>query len=159
MEHVRPATRDDLAVVQALLDAAWDEAAGARGAALYREAGPSAGTGHTPPTRAEDHLAPWAPGDRPAMTLLGLYEEAVVGLAAACGEPGGLGQLLGCWVEPEARGVGVGTALVTGLVGWLEGQGCRGIDAAALPGDRSTKQLLEAAGFSARLLVLHRPPG
>jgi hypothetical protein len=35
-------------------------------------------------------------------------------------------------------------------------KGCRDVDALALPGDRLTKQRLEAAGFTARLLVLNR---
>ena len=35
-------------------------------------------------------------------------------------------------------------------------RGCSDIDALALPGDRSSKQRLEAAGFVARLLTLNR---
>jgi hypothetical protein len=42
-------------------------------------------------------------------------------------------------------------------VTWCRQQGCRDIDALALPGDRSSKQRLEAAGFVARLLTLNRP--
>jgi hypothetical protein len=43
------------------------------------------------------------------------------------------------------------------LVEWCTERGCRDIDAPALPGDRLSKQRLEAAGFTARLLVLNRP--
>jgi hypothetical protein len=41
-------------------------------------------------------------------------------------------------------------------VAWCTAEGCCDIDALALPGDRSTKQRLEAAGFTARLLILNR---
>jgi hypothetical protein len=44
-------------------------------------------------------------------------------------------------------------------VGWCVAAGCEEVDALALPGDRSTKQRLEAAGFSARLLTLSRRLG
>jgi GNAT superfamily N-acetyltransferase len=59
-------------------------------------------------------------------------------------------------VETGARGVGVGTALMDAAVAWCTERGCSGVDALALPGDRTTKQRLEAAGFSARLLTLSR---
>jgi hypothetical protein len=42
------------------------------------------------------------------------------------------------------------------MVTWCQGRGCVDIDALALPGDRSSKQRLEAAGFVARLLTLSR---
>ena len=41
-------------------------------------------------------------------------------------------------------------------VAWCTEQGCDAVDALALPGDRTTKQRLEAAGFTARLLTLSR---
>jgi hypothetical protein len=41
-------------------------------------------------------------------------------------------------------------------VAWCVERQCLDIDALALPGDRSTKQRLEAAGFTARLLTLNR---
>lgn len=61
-----------------------------------------------------------------------------------------------CYVEPAGRKVGVGTALLDALTGWFGDQGCTALDAPALPGDRESKQLYEAAGLSARLLVLRR---
>ena len=44
-------------------------------------------------------------------------------------------------------------------VEWCTARGCTDVDALALPGDRSTKQRLEAAGFTARLLTLSRRLG
>ena len=61
-----------------------------------------------------------------------------------------------CYVEAGPRGVGVGTALMEAVVAWCGDRDCQDIDALALPGDRSTKQRLEAAGFTARLLTLNR---
>jgi GNAT superfamily N-acetyltransferase len=60
------------------------------------------------------------------------------------------------YVIPEARAVGVGEAVLDDLVGWCRERGCAGVDVPALPGARETKNFLEAAGFSARLLVMHR---
>jgi GNAT superfamily N-acetyltransferase len=103
--------------------------------------------------------------DQPDRVLLvGLFDEVVVGLAAgrvAVDRAAGpvadrIGHVDCCYVESGARGVGVGEGLIGGLLGWFGEQGCTGVDALALPGDRSTKQLLESAGFKARLLVLHR---
>jgi GNAT superfamily N-acetyltransferase len=60
------------------------------------------------------------------------------------------------YVVPEARGVGVGEALLDDLLRWCGERGCDGVDVPALPGARETKNFLEAAHFSARLLVMHR---
>ena len=61
------------------------------------------------------------------------------------------------WVDEAARAVGVGEALLAGLVDWARAAGCESIDAYALPGERITKNFFEAAGFKARLLtVSHR---
>jgi GNAT superfamily N-acetyltransferase len=92
--------------------------------------------------------------------MVGEYEGAVVGLLAVTAAPGPRGVTNGliacCYVETGARGVGVGTALMDAAVAWCSDRGCAGIDALALPGDRTTKQRLEASGFTARLLTLSR---
>ncbi|MGH9069756.1 MAG: GNAT family N-acetyltransferase [Acidimicrobiales bacterium] len=61
------------------------------------------------------------------------------------------------YVEPRARGVGVGEAVMECLVVWFTDQGCAGVDAMALPGNREVKAFLESSGFKARLIVLYRP--
>ena len=61
-----------------------------------------------------------------------------------------------CYVEPEARGVGVGRGAARRPRGVVRGVGCRGVDISALPGDRETKNFLEASGFKARLITMHR---
>jgi GNAT superfamily N-acetyltransferase len=94
--------------------------------------------------------------------LVGTIDDEVVGLAIgridAVGETS-VGVLDACYVEPEARGVGVGRALLDELVSWFGVSGCRGVDVAALPGDRGTKNFFEAAGFKARLITMHRALG
>ncbi|HZT67625.1 MAG TPA: GNAT family N-acetyltransferase [Acidimicrobiales bacterium] len=60
------------------------------------------------------------------------------------------------YVEPEARGVGLGEAMLDALVGWFSEQGCSAVDAVALPGVREAKQFFEEAGLVARLIVMHR---
>ena len=94
--------------------------------------------------------------------LVGEFEGAVVGVlgvvtAATAGER--RGRVECCYVEAAARGVGVGTSLMDAAVAWCAAAGCGEVDALALPGDRSTKQRLEAAGFTARLLTLSRRLG
>ena len=153
MEGVRTAEPGDLERCTELLSAAR-RAAGGRGAGL-----PGA------PLAGPDTVADWLVDGPSRLVLVGTFQGAVVGLAtghvASEGPGEGAGRRLGtidcCYVEPAARDVGVGGAMMTELVGWFGRQGCTGIDAPALPGDRETKRLYEAAGFKARLLVLHRP--
>jgi GNAT superfamily N-acetyltransferase len=92
--------------------------------------------------------------------LVGTVDDAVVGLALGRIDPVGeasLGIIDACYVEPEARGVGVGRVLLDDLMAWFTSSGCRGVDVTALPGDRATKNFLEGSGFKARLLTMHRP--
>lgn len=108
---------------------------------------------------AEDLLARWAVHEAPAGLFVGEFEDAVVGvLAVAALDMSGQrrGRIECCYVEEGARGVGVGTALMDAAVAWCDAAGCIEVDALALPGDRATKQRLEAAGFTARLLTLSR---
>jgi GNAT superfamily N-acetyltransferase len=100
-----------------------------------------------------------APGDETHL-MVGEYDAVVVGLLAVtvAAAAGGrrTGRIECCYVETGARGVGVGTALMDAAVLWCAGRGCTDMDAIALPGDRTTKQRLEATGFTARLLTLNR---
>jgi len=60
------------------------------------------------------------------------------------------------FVEPEARDVGVGEAIMDFVLHWSAAQGVSGIDAVALPGDRATKNFFERFGLTARAIVVHR---
>lgn len=90
------------------------------------------------------------PGVKVAVATL---DEVVVGLGL-CKRDGSIGTILGCYVEPEARGVGCGQGLVRFLVEWLRDAGATRVDAIALPGDRLTKQLLESGGLKARRITM-----
>ena len=42
------------------------------------------------------------------------------------------------------------------VLAWAGEQGCVGVDALALPGDRATKNFFETFGLVARAIVVHR---
>jgi GNAT superfamily N-acetyltransferase len=152
METTRPAHEDDRAVCLGLLTQALADTGARRGGAML--------VGGTTP---DELLSRWLHRDpSDAILFVGEFAHAVVGLAAAVTFTRGAtsvrsGRIECCYVEDGARGVGVGSALTESVVAWCTEQGCRDIDACALPGDRHSKQRLEAAGFTARLLVLNRP--
>ncbi len=152
MELARAARTEDRQACTRLLSQALVAAASMRGgAALVGDA--------TTMTLLER----WTGADASAHLMVGEYAGVVVGLGAvaAVAGPGGLtnGRIECCYVESGARGVGVGTALMAAAVSWCSERGCDTVDALALPGDRTTKQRLEAAGFTARLLILSRRLG
>ncbi len=149
MELARPARAEDRQACTRLLAQALVAAESMRGgAALVGDA--------TTVTLLER----WSRSGGAADLKVGEYESAVVGLLAvtAAEGPGHVtnGFVECCYVEPGARGVGVGTALMESAVAWCAERGCAAVDALALPGDRTTKQRLEASGFTARLLTLNR---
>jgi GNAT superfamily N-acetyltransferase len=150
MEEVRLAATDDGPRLAVLLAQSLGDLAFLRG-------GPTL----VGPLTADELLGRWLAPESATSVFVGSYEDAVVGLLAVTtftrpGAAGPSGRIEWCYVEEDARGVGVGTALMEAAVAWCAELGCVDIDALALPGDRSTKQRLEAAGFTARLLVLNR---
>ena len=64
------------------------------------------------------------------------------------------------YVLPDARGVGLGEALMEMALAWATEAGAAGVDSVALPGDRVTKNFFERFGLTARALQVHRrlPP-
>jgi len=148
MELARPAIAADRQACTRLLSQALVAAASMRGGtALVGDA--------TPVTLLER----WTHPGEAVHLAVGEYEGVVVGLlavAATARDGGQTGVVECCYVETAARGVGVGTALLEAAVEWSRAWGCTDMDALALPGDRTTKQRLEAAGFTARLLTLNR---
>jgi GNAT superfamily N-acetyltransferase len=151
VERARPATEADRAACGRLLAEALAGAASMRG-------GPALVGRATP----DDLLARWSDGVLHAGLFVGEFEGAVVGLLGVVAEGAGdecRGRIECCYVEEGARSVGVGAALTDAAVSWCAAAGCAEVDALALPGDRLTKQRLEAAGFTARLLTLSRRLG
>ncbi|MGH8982159.1 MAG: GNAT family N-acetyltransferase [Acidimicrobiales bacterium] len=177
MEGTRPVSPEDLPQCERLLDTALRAVVRQRGGlrALADLARPGTGTdthgaegeargrdivesGAADGTLAATLLSTWTHGGTHRL-LAGTVDGEIVGLAAGhCAPSGGdsVGVVDCVYVEAAARGVGVGTAMAEALLEWFGAQGCRGVDAPALPGDRESKQLFESLGLSARLLVLHR---
>jgi GNAT superfamily N-acetyltransferase len=155
MESVRPATKQDAEACGELCEHALAEISGVRGGPLFarRETG----------ILAKALLRPGGLDrilyDRQRLVVVGLIDDLVVGLAVARSEPVGetnLGVIEAYYVERDARGVGVGAAMLESVISWLGTKGCRAVDAQALPGDRRMKSFFEAAGFKARLITMHK---
>jgi ribosomal protein S18 acetylase RimI-like enzyme len=151
MEAARPATAADVPALAALAEAAADELGPTRGGAVFlaREA-PARGT-----ERFVEALA-----DTGRLVVAGTVDGAVVGYGTVRLESLRDGALLGViddlFVLPDARGVGVGEAVANLLIDFCEKEGCTGIDAVALPGNRHTKNFFETFGMVARAIVVHR---
>jgi GNAT superfamily N-acetyltransferase len=155
VEAARPALPGDLPACTRLLEEARDRLIELRG-------GPELLAACTLPPAPEPVGEQWVT-DRwrgpQGVLLVGTIDGVVVGLGAGRVATHGaarVGTIDCCYVEPAARGVGVGGSLAESLVRWFVAKGCAAVDAAALPGDRGVKQLFESQGLSARLLVLHR---
>ena len=77
--------------------------------------------------------------DKDRLHLVGIYEGEIVGLAYRPPEDSPverLGVLEICYVEPAARGVGVGESLLEAVSRWVSSSGGTGTEARARPGDR-----------------------
>jgi ribosomal protein S18 acetylase RimI-like enzyme len=139
---VRPATPDDDARLEQLVADAIAEQSEGRGGSIW--------------SRREALREP--AGE--TLRLVGTIDGTAVGYASVGIEPLWDGALLGVitaiFVEPGAREVAVGEALLDEVIAWCRARGCVGIDAHALPGNRETKNFFETFGFTARLLVVHR---
>ena len=95
-----------------------------------------------------------------AFVAVGTFDDAVLGFVVVVLESlrdgSRLGRVTDLYVEPEARAVGVGEALIDAAVACCVEAGCIGVDAVALPGDRAAKNFFEQHAFTARALVMHR---
>jgi GNAT superfamily N-acetyltransferase len=153
IEAARPASSDDLPRLAELARAAIEELRATKGGEVWarREA-------RQEPLEA-NLAADLDRGD--AMVLAGTIDDAVVGYAVAVIEQlfdgRDLARLTDVYVEPEARGVGVGEMLLDAIVEWASDRHCVGIDSLALPGNRETKNFFESFGLVARAIVVHRP--
>jgi GNAT superfamily N-acetyltransferase len=100
---------------------------------------------------------------RGSLALLGLLEGVPVGLVLADTRQLDASSLVASiqvlYVEPLAREVGVGEALMDATTKWAKREGATGMDIPVLPGMRAPKSFLESSGFVARLLVMHKHLG
>lgn len=152
------ATADDLGAVVPLARQATAELTPLRGGGIWcrREA-------RSEPV--DGALAEVLSGRTPdTSAVVGTIDGTVVGYGISRLERLHDGELLAVvsdlYVDPEARGVGVGEAMMDLLVADARTAGAVGIDALALPGDRATKNFFETFGLTARAIVVHRalPP-
>ena len=152
MESVRPAVAEDLTRLTALARAAIDELADEKGGIVWRRH--AARREPLEEGLAED----LARAD--TQVLVGTIDDAVVGYSVTTVETlfdnGALAVVRDLFVEPEARGVGVGAAVMEAILAWAGERGCIGVDALALPGGRATKNFFESFGLVARAIVVHR---
>lgn len=151
MEAARLATETDLRDMAGLVRDAIAELAPTRGGAVWK-----AQESRQEPI--EDNLRRLL--DQPDVRVLaGTIDGVILGYAVAHVEPlqdaTRLGVIDDIYVDPGARAVGLGEAMMVDLIAWCEEQGCFGMDAMALPGHRSTKNFFEDSGFTARKLVMH----
>jgi GNAT superfamily N-acetyltransferase len=153
VEGARPAGHSDVARLVTLGRQAAAELTPMRGGRLWfaREA------------RAEplDDAFPALLDRDDTCVVAGTIDEVVIGFGVGRLERLRDGRLLGIvdelFVEPGARSIGVGEAIVDQLLEFFAGHACIGVDALALPGNRATKNFFEQHGFVARSIVMHRP--
>ena len=152
MEAARPAAPDDVDRLADLVAEAVGEQAEGRGGRIWAQREARALPAHESLRAALD--------DPDHLVLAGTIDETVIAYAVARVERLRTGALLGVvediYVEPEARAVGVGEALMDRVVDWCRLRGCTGVDALALPGNRHTKNFFERFGLTARAIVVHR---
>jgi GNAT superfamily N-acetyltransferase len=148
IEAARPAVAGDLPAMVALHRAATEELRAERGGGVWAR------------QTARDGEAPFDLDDPAQRVLAGTIDATVVGYARVVAQRltdgGELAVLTDIFVEPDAREVGVGEALLDAAIEWARDRGCIGIDSVALPGMRATKNFFEAAGLVARAIVVHR---
>ena len=151
METARPAAEGDLEDLVVLWRHAVEELDGQRGGwalagSLYR---------------ADLEAFLRASLDDPDQFLaVGLIDDVPVGVASLRAERDRrepLGWLELIYVEPNARQVGVADVMLALVTARCREWGMAGLDAPALPGNRSAKSFFETQGMQARLLTMHRP--
>lgn len=145
-EFVRRATADDVSVL-AVLDNAYRSAVG-----KTERGGAQLLAGLEPVHREEWHRR--LHDDSWVVTVAGV-ESVVLGMGAAhLPSSMSTARITTLWVEPDAREIGLGEALLAELMSSARRLGAQRIEAVALPGDRETKNLYERAGLVARLIVV-----
>lgn len=162
----RVATEADLIVLAALADAFRVEQRLARGGVLWSDreapepgAQPIAFAIDAAEARIGNKLADIGQPGRPELCVVGTINEVVLAFATVALEQlrdgSRIGRIEQLYVDPDARMVSVGEAMMEMIVAWCASHACIGIDAYALPGERLTKNFFESNGFVARLLTMH----
>jgi GNAT superfamily N-acetyltransferase len=100
--------------------------------------------------------------DAESLLVIGEIDQVPVGFCWARSEPllsqaGGdrVGVVRLIYTDHEARGVGVGEAMIEPVLDELRDRGHHLFDARVSPGHRHAKNFFESNGFSARLIIMH----
>ncbi len=150
-EDARFASTDDLDWIERIADDVAAETADKRGGPLFlrRESG-----GAARPRAAS--LIESASG----FAVVGTYDDVPFGYALVevetLDDGGRLARIDDLAVQAEARGSGIGEAMMNLVLDEARARRCFGVDSRALPGDRETKNFFESFGLKARMLVVHR---
>jgi GNAT superfamily N-acetyltransferase len=148
----RRAVGEDLPIVAQLV-------ADATGAVATERGGPLFAARESVPEPVHEYLDRCL-SDPAVCAVVGCADGAVFGAAIAVVETLRDGQCLArlafVWVDVGVREVGLGGEMMAFVLEWAREVGANRFDAYALPGDRKTKNFLEGAGFSARLIVMNR---
>jgi GNAT superfamily N-acetyltransferase len=151
-EAARTAEATDVPAISAMLAAVADEKREQKGGSLWyrrerRQGVPEAALEAA--LAAADHEV-----------VVGTLDDTVVGYGLVrverLDDGGVLGVIDDIYVDPGARAVGIGEALMNHMLDWCRAMGCFGVDSLALPGDRHTKNFFESFGLVARAIVVHR---
>jgi GNAT superfamily N-acetyltransferase len=140
-EQVRPATAGDhvaLAELERL----------ARAAVLEQRGGPQL-------LDEQPAVVDWAAriADDDGDVFVGTLDEVVVGYLELR-YAGAVAVVRQAYVEPEARELGLGDDMLLAAMDAARRRGCTAVEGTALPGDRSTKNLYERAGITARKITV-----
>ena len=143
--EVRPARPNDASGVAVLLEDAVGRAAGLRGGPALLEA-----LGAEDPAALSSAVC--AESAAPLSGMVALLEDEVVGVAVLRRDGAeATVDLVAVHVARSLRRRRIGSALLEAATALARSEG-KVLEALALPGDQSTKSLLEAGGFKARLL-------
>jgi GNAT superfamily N-acetyltransferase len=143
----RHAAVDELALLRHLAEQSQTDRLTERGGVVLEQLDPR-------PAVDDDRLA-----DDAVLLAVGLYDEVVFGFAHAevlDVHGARIVRLYDVFVEPEARSVGIGEALLTFVFDWGREKHAGAIDSIVLPGNREGKNFFERFGLVARAIHVYR---
>lgn len=143
---VRIATTDDSDFLVGLLEEAIERTPVARRGDIYRHRHRA--------VSVRERVASFHSSSA-ASAFVGSIDDVVVGFALVSIDVD-LALIEELYVEPDARGVGIGEGLLEAAINWARARGCHGIDIDVLPGDRPMKNACERAGLVARTITMHK---
>ena len=143
----RHAAVDELTLLRHLARQSTTDRLAERGGAVLEQLDPR-------PTIDDARLA-----DEDVLLALGLYDDVVFGYAHAevlDVHGARIVRMYDVFVEPDARGVGIGESLLTFIFDWAREKGAGAIDSIVLPGNREGKNFFERFGLVARAIHVYR---